>query len=115
VYRIRAWDTTLVCPRFNNSGTQITILLLQNTTDRDVTGHAHFWSSTGVLVGTHAFSMGGKAAFVVNTSTVPGVSGVGGTLTLSHDGAYGTLLGKAVAVEPATGFTFDTPLLPRPR
>ena len=115
VYRIRFWDTTLLCPRFNNSGTQITILVLQNTTDGNVTGHAHFWSNAGVLVGTRVFSIGPKAAFVVNTSTVPGVSGVGGTITLSHNGPYGTLMGKAVAVEPATGFTFDTALLPRVR
>jgi hypothetical protein len=35
-------------------------------------------------------------------------------MTLSHDGPYGSLAGKAVAVEPATGFTFDTALAPRP-
>ena len=28
---------------------------------------------------------------------------------------YAGLAGKAVALEPATGFSFDTPLLPRPR
>jgi hypothetical protein len=36
-------------------------------------------------------------------------------MTVAHDGAYGALAGKAVALEPATGFTFDTPLVPRPR
>jgi len=46
---------------------------------------------------------------------VAGVAGQGGTITLSHDGPYAMLAGKAVAVEPATGFTFDTPLVPRPR
>ena len=56
-----------------------------------------------------------RAAFVVNTSGVPGLAGQGGTVTLSHDGPYGTLMGKAVAVEPATGFTFDTSLEPRRR
>jgi uncharacterized repeat protein (TIGR01451 family) len=115
VYRIRSWDTTLLCPRFNNGATQVTVLVLQNTTETAIAGHARFWSNAGVLVGTQAFTMGPKAAFVVNTSTVPGVSGVGGTITLSHDGPYGTLVGKAVAVEPATGFTFDTALLPRVR
>jgi len=49
-------------------------------------------------VGTRAFTMGPKAAFVVNTSTVPGVAG-SGTITLSHDGPYGVLVGKAVALE----------------
>ena len=27
--------------------------------------------------------------------------------------AYGTLTGKAVALEPSTGFTFDTAMVPR--
>ena len=115
VYRIRAWDTTLVVARFNNSATQVTVLVLQNTIDATVAGHAHFWNTAGALVGTQHFTMGPKAAYVVNTSTVPGVAGVGGTITLSHDGPYGTLMGKAVAVEPATGFTFDTALEPRRR
>jgi hypothetical protein len=34
---------------------------------------------------------------------------------VSSDGGYGALQGKAVALEPATGFTFDTELLYRPR
>jgi uncharacterized repeat protein (TIGR01451 family) len=115
VYRIQAWDTTLLVPRFNNSATQVTVLVLQNTTDATVAGHARFWSNAGVLVGTQAFGMGPRGAFVVNTSAIPGASGMGGTITVSHDGSYGTLVGKAVAVEPATGFTFDTALLPRVR
>ena len=35
-------------------------------------------------------------------------------VTLTSDGAYGALAGKAVALEPATGFSFDSPLAPRP-
>ena len=34
---------------------------------------------------------------------------------ISNDGRYGDLSGKAVSVEPATGFTFDTPMALRPR
>ena len=115
VYRIRSWDTTLAGPRFNNSSTQLTVLVLQNTADAPVSGHAHFWDTAGVLLGTQALTLGPKAAFVLDTSTVAGVAGQGGTITLSHDGPYAMLAGKAVAVEPATGFTFDTPLVPRPR
>jgi len=51
----------------------------------------------------------------VNTSTIPGVAGVAGAITLSHDGPYAAGVGKAVAVEAATGFTFDTALEPRRR
>jgi len=68
-----------------------------------------------LLVGTQGFTMGPKAAFALNTSGVPGVAGQAGTITLSHDGPYGALVGKAVALEPATGFTFDTALAPRQR
>ena len=32
---------------------------------------------------------------------------------MSHTCGYGGLAGKAVALEPATGFTFDTSLIPR--
>jgi hypothetical protein len=46
---------------------------------------------------------------------VAGVSGESGTLTISHDAGYGGLVGKAVALEPATGFAFDTPLIAKPR
>jgi surface antigen len=115
VYRIRTWDTTLGLARFNNSSSQVTILVLQNTSDRTVTGHAHFWSAAGALAGTQAFTTGPHAAYVVNTSTLPGLSGVSGTVTVSHDGSYGVVVGKAVALESATGFTFDTALQPRRR
>ena len=60
---------------------------------------------------SQALTLAPHATFVLNTATLaPGISG---TLTLSHDGAYGEVSGKAVAVEPATGFTFDTSLVPR--
>jgi hypothetical protein len=52
---------------------------------------------------------------VSNTSAVPGVGGQSGSITVASDVAYGALAGKAVAVEPATGFTFDTPLTLRTR
>lgn len=37
-----------------------------------------------------------------------------GSTTMAHDGRYGDLQGKSVALEPATGFSFDTPLSYRP-
>jgi hypothetical protein len=42
-------------------------------------------------------------------------SGQRGSITVSHDGGYGALTGKAVALESATGFSFDSPMAPRPR
>ena len=43
------------------------------------------------------------------------LAGQSGSITVVHDGKFGALSGKAIGLEPATGFTFDTPLLPRPR
>ena len=37
-----------------------------------------------------------------------------GSAAIAHLGSYGALSGKAVALEPATGFSFDTPLTPIP-
>ena len=50
-----------------------------------------------------------------NTSELPFAAGMAGSITVTHTGRYGDLSGKAVALEPATGFTFDTPLTPVPR
>ena len=114
-YRIRAYETTAAVPRFNNTGSQVTVLLIQNPGVSAVTGHAHFWSPTGIRLATAAFSLGPRQVAVLNTAGVPGLAGQGGTLTLSHDGRYGELVGKAVALEPATGFSFDSPLETKPR
>ena len=115
IYRIRAYETTYSVPRFNNSGTQVTVLVLQNPTDYAINGEAYFRDTAGVLVGTHPFSLGPKAGLVLNTSTVPGAGGVSGAITVAHDGRYGDLFGKTVALEPATGFSFDSALDARPK
>jgi len=39
---------------------------------------------------------------------------VSGTITVAHDGGYGNLAIKSVALEPSTGFSFDTPGLYKP-
>ena len=111
VYRLRAFETTQSIPRFNNSATQITVLLLQNPSGYTITGNVYFWSVAGVLVGQQAFTLPAKNTLVLNTSTV--VPGVGGAITIANDGRYGDLTGKTVALEPATGFSFDSPLVPR--
>jgi uncharacterized repeat protein (TIGR01451 family) len=115
VYRIRAFETTYSVPRFNNSGTQVTVLLLQNPTSDTITGEVYFRSAAGALVATHPFSVGPKGALVVNTASIPGAAGVSGAITVAHNGRYGELFGKTVALEPATGFSFDSPFDYRPK
>jgi len=113
VYRIRAYDTTYTIPRFNNGGTQVTVLFLQNPTTETVTGTMVFWTATGGPVATYGFNLAARQTLVLNTTTA--TSAAGGSITIANDAPYAALAGKAVSVEPATGFAFDTPLQPRPR
>jgi hypothetical protein len=110
VYRIRARETTLSAPRFNNTGGQVTVVLLQERSALGVSGTIWFWSAGGALLGSQPFSLPPRQTLVLNTTTVPGVAGQGGAVTVTHDAPFGGLAGKAVALEPATGFSFDTPL-----
>ena len=112
VYRLRAYETTYAVPRFNNAGSQITVLVLQNPTDYAVTGNVYFWNISGALIATHNFTLAAKNTLVLNTGTV--AAGVSGTLTVAHNARYGDLAGKTVALEPSTGFSFDTPMVSRP-
>jgi hypothetical protein len=113
VYRLRAFETTQSIPRFNNSATQVTVLLLQNPSGYPISGNIYFWATSGTLLGQQSFSLPAKNTLVLNTATVPGAGGVGGAITLANDGRYGDLTGKTVALEPATGFSFDSPMVPR--
>jgi hypothetical protein len=112
-YRLRLYDTTYRIPRFNNSASQVTVLVLRNEADASVAGHVWAWGPSGSAVASQGFTIAAHGTFSLNTSTLaPGTSG---SLTISSDGAYGQLAGKAVSVEPATGFTFDTSMEARPR
>jgi hypothetical protein len=111
VYQIHAFETTYSVPRFNNAGTQTTVLLLQNPTNYDINVTVFFWSTSGGLIGSSSDTLTPKEVLVLNTGTV--APGVGGSVTVAHDGRYGDLSGKTVALEPATGFSFDSPMLPR--
>jgi hypothetical protein len=51
---------------------------------------------------------------VLNTATLGFAAGQSGSITVANTARYGDLAGKAVALEPATGFTFDTLMVPRP-
>jgi hypothetical protein len=115
VYRLRVYDTTSTIARFNNSGTQVTVVVVQNRTAQPVSGHIHFWAVSGAALLSQAFTLVPRSTLVLNTSTLPVVEGQGGTVTLSHDAPFGVIAGKAVALEPATGFSFDSPLEPRRR
>jgi hypothetical protein len=113
-YDIRMYETTYHIPRYNNSGTQTTILIVQNPTDLLTSLNIFFRDGSGTLVGQTLTTVAAGGTFVLNTTTVPGVAGTSGSVTIAHDNRYGSLAGKAVAVEPATGFTFDTQMQAHP-
>lgn len=116
-YRLRLYETTAAIPRFNNSGTQVTVLVLQNPTDREVNTWAQFWDVSGVAIlpAPYEAEVPAHGVLVLATSALPEIAGRSGSITIAHDGPYGALAGKAVALEPATGFSFDSPLGYKPR
>jgi hypothetical protein len=114
-YEIELLESSYSIPRFNNTATQATVLLIQNARGFTVTGNAYFFGPSGGIVGVQSFTLPERGLAVINTATVPGVAGTSGSVLVSHDGGYGALAGKAVALEPATGFTFDTLMVPRAR
>jgi hypothetical protein len=116
VYRLRFYETTGSLARINNSGSQATVVILQNTTTSSIQGRLHFWSPQGVeLPPGSTFNLPPRGSVTINTLTAPGLAGFTGTASVTHNGPYGALAGTAVALEPATGYCFDTPLVYRPR
>jgi hypothetical protein len=114
VYRIRAYDTTYAIARFNNSGTQTTNVVLQNTTAASVDATLYFWDAAGALSFTHvATTLAPKSVQVINTSGL-GIPVTSGSITITNTAPYGRLNGKAVSAETATGYTFDTVMTPIP-
>jgi len=117
-YRIRAWETTIAVPRYNNFGGQVTVLIIQNPGEVAVSGNARLWTTAGgtTPVTSVAFTLGARQATVINLASVNGgaANGTSGTITITHDGRYGQLAVKGVALEPSTGFSFDTPGLYKP-
>jgi uncharacterized repeat protein (TIGR01451 family) len=113
-YRVRMYDTTFSIARFNNTGTQATVLILQNPTGRAVRADVHLWHASGLRLASVAVELAPKQTLVTNLSVIVG-GNVAGSITITHDGGYGALVGKTVALELSTGLSFDSPMLPRPR
>lgn len=109
VYKIRMHETTVNISRFNTSGSQVTIVITQNASERPILEGLYFWNPDGVLLATVFATLASHATFVFNTATLGVLVGQSGSITIAHDGSYGGLVAKSVALEPSTGFSFDTP------
>lgn len=89
-YTVRFWDTTYLLARWHASGGQSTAVMIANLVQANVSGKMFFFDKgAGALTATHPFTMGQNHGYVLSSASVPG------------------LTGKAVALEPATGVTFD--------
>jgi len=112
-YDIQLLETTLYCPRWNQAGTQTSVLILQRTGASIVaascTGHAYFFDEGSVLLADYPFTM--DTLNDVDVYSLAGISGLpthkGGAM-IAHDCGYGGIAAKLVALEPSTGFSFDT-------
>lgn len=79
-----------------------------------VTGNIDFYSSQGALLHSQPFTLAPNHLLTFNTGTAPELAGLSGHASVAHTGGYGGLFGKAVALEPATGFSCDTVMTPLP-
>jgi hypothetical protein len=113
-YTFRFLETTYAVPRYNNSGGQVTVLVLHNVSELPITGNVHLFNTAGTRVGGVAFTLPVNNHTVINTTTIPGGAGTSGVMTISHNGRFGSLAGKAVALDATNGFAFDTPLIQKP-
>ena len=77
-YRLRAYETTYAVPRFNNSATQITVLVIQNPTSQPVAARLAFWSTAGALLLEQPLVLNPHGSLSLNTSGLPGLAGQGG-------------------------------------
>jgi hypothetical protein len=65
-YRLRAYETTGRIPRFNSSGSQVTVLILQNAAGQSIQANADFWDGAGSHRAAVPVSLGPNGVGVVN-------------------------------------------------
>jgi uncharacterized repeat protein (TIGR01451 family) len=115
-YRLRVWDASAAIPRFNNTGGQTSVLILQNRTSEPLTFRPYFWNDAGAELYSHVFvDIPPKGSWVFITTDPLELRGKSGSITIVHWGGYDALAGKCVSVEPSTGFAFDSLLVSKPR
>jgi len=129
-YTLRLRETTLYCPRYNNTSGQVTVLIVQTAGPQEsgenvngCTWTADFYDGAynvfghplnGSFQGSHSFGSGLAPNGMVIVPTTAVTAGTSGSVQIAHTCGYGKVQAKAVSVEPSTGFTFDTVCAPRP-
>jgi hypothetical protein len=128
-YTLQLRETTLYCPRYNNTSGQVTVLIVQTAGPQEsgentngCTWTADFYDGAynlsghtlnGSFLGSNSFGSGLAPNGMVVVPTTAVTAGTSGSIQIAHTCGYGKVQAKAVALEPATGFTFDTICSPR--
>lgn len=112
-YRLRAYETTAALARFNTTGGQATVVVVQNSGGAAVSGTLWFTGIDGSLAAARSFFVPARGVFTLNVATL--LPGRSGALTVTHEAGYGGLAAKAIAIEPKNGTAYDTVLQYRAR
>ena len=91
-----------------------TVFVISSLIQAPASVRIDFYSALGTLLGSQSFTLNANQLIVFNTGTLPALAGQSGHAYVVHTAGYGGLAGKAVALEAATGFSFDTPMVPIP-
>jgi hypothetical protein len=110
VYTMRYWDTTYTVPRWNTSNGQTTVLVITSAVPRPQKANIRFLGESGEHLASVDVVLEENRPYVLNLATLPALVGHSGFALVAHTAGYGGLTGKAVSLEPTTGFTFDTPI-----
>lgn len=109
-YDIVLAETTYFAPRWNQVGSQTSVFILRNATAAPVSGTLLLYDAAGAQVHAEPTTIPRNGLVVFSTGSVPALAGRSGSAAFVHTGGSGALVGKVVALEVATGFTFDTVL-----
>jgi hypothetical protein len=117
-YSIQLRETTMYCARYNNTGTQTSVLIIQRTDPDNFNTcnyEARFNNEAGTEVGSATGALAaGNTMTVISTGGIAGVGATKGSAYIAHSCGYGGIAAKLVALEPSTGFSFDTTCNARP-
>lgn len=113
-YTIQLFDTTLFCPRFNNAGSQVSVLIAQAAFPDGAFPFggcnctAYFYNEAGTLLTSSTWILNDANMNVIALSSLGPLTGQKGSARIAHDCGWGGIAAKLVALEPSTGFSFDT-------
>ena len=107
-YSIRLSEATMYCPRYNNSGTQVSVLIVQNVSNGLCDIAVDFFAENGTYVTSFSSTAVGNGMVVLPVGSIPALVGTKGSAQLHPFCSPSGLKAKLVALEPATGFSFDT-------